>query len=141
MYNSPASIKVKTTPAEFNAMIKCKKVSNVYKEIEKPALPLFITNWIFGIGIIECPMGKPRRLWSFIYSTIILLIYFFIAVYAYQNLKNLNFKTMNNIIKILFFSNCFLTATTTALGWYRSKVSYLKKILITLKKKKKKLHA
>lgn len=118
------STKSEATIIEVNTKLVFEKFPNIYKQIEKPALPLFITNWLFGIGIIECPMGKPRRLLSFIYSTTILLVYFMIAGYTYPYLKNLNFETMKNIIKILFFSNCFLTITTTALGWYRSKVSF-----------------
>lgn len=115
-----AKPKINALEVQMNLMYE--KVPDIYKEIEKPALPMFITNWIFGIGIIECPMGKSRRVLSFMYSTVILLVYCLVAFYAYPYLKNLNFETMKNIIKILFFSSCLLTISTTTLGWYRSKV-------------------
>ncbi|XP_058804656.1 uncharacterized protein LOC131671887 [Phymastichus coffea] len=96
---------------------------NISSEIKKATLPLLICNWIFGIGILEYPLGQPRRLISGLYIASNLIIYCLLAIYSYQYTIAFSREIeANDSIANVFFANyIFLTISTVLLGWHRSR--------------------
>jgi hypothetical protein len=93
------------------------------KENSKCFLYIFVFNWIFGIGIIQYPLGKPRPIISFFYSLIHLIIYCSFSAITYTDIieiSDLSQVTMPR--QILYLSHVFLSISTICLGWYRNKV-------------------
>ncbi|OXU27135.1 hypothetical protein TSAR_013001 [Trichomalopsis sarcophagae] len=92
--------------------------------ISKSVLPVLIVNWIFGIGVIEYPLGNPHPIFSFIYSLISVILFAALAICNYFNI-DLFIKVTPGIavpIKVIYFSQIILVMSTVILGWYRSKV-------------------
>ena len=98
------------------------------KGVPRPAMPMLISNWVVGMGIIEYPLGTQHRIISFTYTTILLITYISLAVYAYPYLIQMTeeFEINRQIIRILFYCHVILTICTVGLGWQRSKVNILK---------------
>lgn len=91
--------------------------------IKKHLFPLYVMNWIFGIGIIEYPPGHSHPFYSLIYSLFCLAIYGTIVLTNYQEIIQLS--TVENFhvpIIILFLSQIFTTVSTMILGWFRNEV-------------------
>lgn len=97
--------------------------SGVLIDIERPFLPFLVSNWIFGIGIIEYPIRKPHRIISFFYTSLILIIFGIIAYEAYPVIL-LKTSVVSGIINdiTLFFMNVSVTVTILISGWFQSKV-------------------
>ncbi|NP_001164461.1 gustatory receptor 58 [Nasonia vitripennis] len=93
------------------------------KPMTRPILPLLISNWVLGIGIIEYPIGTPRPTFSFIYSTTLLVIYCTTSIMIRHEIFRVSIILKNNTVPmtIVFYTNIFLTISIVTLGWYRSK--------------------
>lgn len=93
------------------------------RELLRPSIPMYISNWVFGIGIIEYPLGKQHPIVSFIYSLIVVLSYCVLSGIAYPYVMTLSeYFTSSVPIKIMFYSNILLIISIIVLGWFRSKV-------------------
>lgn len=95
-------------------------------DIYKVALPQLILNWVFGIGIIEYPIGTRYEVISFIYIATILITYCFFAAYTHPFLILIyqEIKISQNSIEIIFYSNILIIIGVLALGWNRNEVKY-----------------
>lgn len=91
----------------------------------KPLLPLYLMHWIFGMGIIECPLGTPRPTLSLIYSSTLIMIYCVMAVIVYPEMCELYSKTetISLTMKIQFFSQVIITIIIIILNWIKCQVS------------------
>lgn len=99
----------------------------VLKDIEKPFLPLLISNWVFGIGIIEYPIRKPQRFVSFIYTSFILTIFGIAAFHAYPAVMDeASYLSRSAGPKILFAINVSVTFVILISGWFQKKVKNIK---------------
>lgn len=103
-------------------------IMTLMKEFSNPAVFAYATNWIFGIGIIQYPLGKFHPKTSFIYTVAILSIYCILAVYAYPYILELRIAENYVTIKLLYYSNIVLNFGYVALGWQRSAVSCIKRV-------------
>ncbi|XP_023246959.1 uncharacterized protein LOC106642620 [Copidosoma floridanum] len=86
-------------------------------------LPIFMFNWIFGIGVIEYPLGKPRPVISFVYTSMLLATYCVLAGLTYSESNGFSLYDASRIIlpiRIFFFAHILLTIVTLTLGWFRS---------------------
>ena len=109
------------------------KMDELFKEIGKATLPMLIPNWIFGIGIIEYPLGHPHRVISFVYTATIIIVYCSTSIYIYPYLimyLNGAFEITKGLYLITFYTNFPITILTMILGWHRYRVS---NILLYLK--------
>lgn len=97
------------------------------KPISKAVFPVFIVNWIFGIGVIEYPFGNPHPIFSFIYSSISVIIFSVLAFTEYFKIDMFidYAPSISTPIKIISFSQIILVMNTVILGWYRSKVNII----------------
>ena len=96
---------------------------DIFKDMEKPFLPMLITNWIFGIGIIEYPIRKPHRILSFIYTSLMLAMYGYLAYVAYPNINITWIEKLRPVSQnIIFFANIIVTVTVIISGWFQTKV-------------------
>ena len=102
-------------------------MDDIFKDMEKPFLPLLIANWVFGIGIIQYPIGKPHRYFSIIYSLIHMTIFLTLTYFIYPfHVKFMNeYKVNSTSVKITFFSNVLLTIGIIISGWFQAKVLHL----------------
>lgn len=96
------------------------------QNIQKVVLPISIISWLLGSGVIEFPVGHPRFVISFLYTSCIVTAYgasmYYTLIYAsFTYLKNIN-NTGEFLFKILYYGNGFLAVTAVVLGWNRRKV-------------------
>lgn len=95
-------------------------------KITSPVLPIQIVTWIFGIGVIEYPVGKPHPTISFFYSVTSLIIYCLLAFSASADIVRASeLHKIGVPMKIVSFSHLLLTISIVILGWFRSKVRTL----------------
>lgn len=87
---------------------------------------MLIINWIFGIGIIQCPIGKEHRILGFVYTLVHLFIFCSLTYFSHLHYFDLKIvKLMPLFIKlfgfIIDFSETILILITS---WFQSKVKY-----------------
>ena len=109
-----------------NVLSAHEKIPELMEEIKKPALPIFVTNWVLGIGIIEYPFGTQHRLITFLYAGAIQMAYCLVAFNGYPSLASMakEFKINFRLMQILFFSQIVLCICSSILGWFRTKVIF-----------------
>ncbi|XP_012276873.1 putative gustatory receptor 28b, partial [Orussus abietinus] len=92
------------------------------KEISRP---LAIANWLVGAGVLEYPTGRPRYLFSFLYSMSCLAAYFMALNFSLQRLKLFYATRVSEAgrltYKALLYANVLLTLSVIAFGWIRRK--------------------
>lgn len=92
---------------------------NLYDSV----LPISILNWITGLNILEYPMGKSRPMFTYIYTSLNVSLYWFI--YFFNNSK-LNFNFLNKVASHVFMSvmymNSFISTFSILINWYYNKV-------------------
>ncbi len=93
--------------------------------IQKIFLPLLLTNWILGMGIIEFPLGTIHPTLSLIYSSALICIYCSLACIVYPEISQQydKIETTSVMIKIQFFSQILLTIINVVNSRYRCYVS------------------
>lgn len=91
---------------------------------EKPLLPLFISNWIFGIGVIEYPLGKPRKFLSSIHSALWIVLLCTIASISHTT----NYHYLDDMFPVHFSVYCLISIAIVLifLGRYFDKVHFYK---------------
>ena len=93
------------------------------KPLSKYVFPVYMLNWIFGVGVIQYPLGHPHPVISFIYSSTCTVVYCILAGITYPDIiEKYNVTDSKIPIKIIFYSNIILTIATITLGWFRSEV-------------------
>ncbi|XP_058804654.1 uncharacterized protein LOC131671885 [Phymastichus coffea] len=97
-------------------------MTQLYEGMEKPFLPMLISNWIFGIGIIQYPMWKPRKLFSFIYTSMILSSFLYLTYLSYPYYAFTKVAKMSPITNGMFYyANTAVTISVLVAGWFQSK--------------------
>ena len=91
---------------------------------------LKIMNWIFGLQIIEFPMGKPRFKITVFYIGISIIIYCLLSGITYKYIRNANiFCTDADIARetynIFMVCSIFIIVIMKASTFYRTEVSFL----------------
>ena len=96
------------------------------KEVLKLVLPVYLPNWIFGIGVIEYPLGTPHPILSLFYLLFIITTYCIICMLSHNEI--IEFATTFRTAvpsKITLYSNIIIFITIIIGGWYRSEVKYI----------------
>ncbi|KAL6422636.1 hypothetical protein ACFW04_010696 [Cataglyphis niger] len=70
--------------------------------------PLLIINYIFGLKIIELPIGHPRLWLSFLYILFSWSLYFFLIWYTTTSFTN-RFSSLSSISQYLNYSTAMLS--------------------------------
>lgn len=100
---------------------------DIFYDKEKPFLPMLVSNWIFGIGIAQYPIGVPHRVLSFTYSLLNITLYCVVAFFAYPyylEIIDVTNSTATTMI-FLFCISILLTIIMITSGWSQAKVRHL----------------
>lgn len=76
---------------------------------------------MFGMGVLEYPIGKPHPTLSIFYSCCWVLLYYSLAALSYPDITELSGE--HTSVKILFFSQVLITIVTIAVNWIKCTVS------------------
>ncbi|KAL7302566.1 hypothetical protein TKK_0005201 [Trichogramma kaykai] len=98
-------------------------VEKLLKTVQTPILLMFVTNWVLGIGIIEYPIGKQHRIFSFFYNASVLFSFCFLCIYTYSNIDDFEFEFAldKKTMKSHFNCNMLIVFVCFFLGYRRSK--------------------
>ncbi|OXU27132.1 hypothetical protein TSAR_012998 [Trichomalopsis sarcophagae] len=96
---------------------------DIFVDMEKPFLPMLVSNWIFGIGIAQYPIGVPHRVLSFTYSLLNITLYCVVAFFAYPyHIKFIDVTKPTLTTRIFSFSiSILLTIIMITSGWFQAK--------------------
>ncbi|NP_001177465.1 gustatory receptor 52 [Nasonia vitripennis] len=96
---------------------------DIFVDMEKPFLPMLVSNWIFGIGIAQYPIGVPHRVLSFTYSLLNITLYCVVAFFAYPYYIKFIDVTKSTLTTMIFsFSiSILLTIIMITSGWFQAK--------------------
>ena len=96
----------------------------IKKNLKEALLPIFIVNWLLGVGMVEYPLGKPRPIISLFYVIVIIFGYFYIPVTKGYNICNFEsaITTGTHLLHIIGTYTTCMALTSIILGWYYQKV-------------------
>ncbi|OXU27131.1 hypothetical protein TSAR_012997 [Trichomalopsis sarcophagae] len=94
---------------------------DIFEDMEKPFLPMLISNWIFGIGIIEYPIRRQLKLLSIVYSTLILVVYAYLVYICHAHIYLTTVARIKPIIEMLhYYTNILITTSIIVFGWFQT---------------------
>ncbi|NP_001177464.1 gustatory receptor 51 [Nasonia vitripennis] len=96
-------------------------MGDIFEDMEKPFLPMLISNWIFGIGIIEYPIRRQLKLLSIVYSTLILVVYAYLVYICHAHIYLTAVAQIKPIIEMLhYYTNILITISIIIFGWFQT---------------------